>query len=144
VKLEVDTRPPPGFDTEEKLLLWPFSFHVRSYQLGDLFAGKMHALLFRKWKQRVKGRDWYDMEWYIRRGTPLHLEHFVERARDSGDWKLKGMSQEQFIALVKKKISEVSFLRIKKDIIRFISNDKVLELWTSQYFCELTNLIRFE
>jgi hypothetical protein len=47
----------------------------------------MHALLFRKWKQRVKGRDWYDMEWYIKKGVPLNLDHFLVRARDSGDWK---------------------------------------------------------
>lgn len=73
IKLEVDREPPGGFDTEEKLLLRPFSFYVKCFSLPDLFAGKMHALLFRKWKQRVKGRDWYDLEWYIRRGVPLHL-----------------------------------------------------------------------
>ncbi|MDP3667217.1 MAG: nucleotidyl transferase AbiEii/AbiGii toxin family protein, partial [Sediminibacterium sp.] len=60
IKLEVDTKPPLGFETEEKLLLKPFSFYVKCFSLPDLFAGKMHALLFRKWKQRVKGRDWYD------------------------------------------------------------------------------------
>lgn len=47
----------------------------------------MHALLFRKWKENVKGRDWYDMKWYIKKGIPLDLNHFVLRARDSGDWK---------------------------------------------------------
>lgn len=62
IKLEVDRKPPLGFDTEEKLLLRPFSFYVKCFSLPDLFAGKMHALLFRKWKQRVKGRDWYDLE----------------------------------------------------------------------------------
>ena len=63
IKIEVDTTPPPGFRTEEKLLLKPFSFYVKCFTLPDLFAGKMHALLFRKWKKRVKGRDWFDMEW---------------------------------------------------------------------------------
>ena len=76
IKLEVDRKPPLGFETEEKLLLRPFSFYVKCFALPDLFAGKMHALLFRKWKQRVKGRDWYDLEWYIRKGVPLHLPHF--------------------------------------------------------------------
>ena len=57
IKLEIDTLPPQGFETEEKLLLKPFSFYVKCYTPADLFAGKMHALLFRKWKTNVKGRD---------------------------------------------------------------------------------------
>jgi len=62
IKIEVDTKPPLGFETEEKLLLRPFSFYVKCFALPDLFAGKMHALLFRKWGKNVKGRDWYEME----------------------------------------------------------------------------------
>ncbi|MCB4234561.1 nucleotidyl transferase AbiEii/AbiGii toxin family protein [Kaistella anthropi] len=89
IKIEVDTKPPLGFETEEKLLLKPFSFYVKCFVLEDLFAGKMHALLFRKWGNNVKGRDWYDMEWYIRRGTSLNLEHFLFRAKDNGDWQKK-------------------------------------------------------
>src|SRR5690606_27519771 len=48
IKVEVDTRPPLGFETEELLLLKPFSFYVKCFQIQDLFAGKMHALMFRK------------------------------------------------------------------------------------------------
>jgi len=59
-------------------------------------AGKMHALLFRKWKNNVKGRDWYDMEWYIKKGVALHLSHFVLRARDSGDWDKETMTITEF------------------------------------------------
>lgn len=73
IKLEVDTDPPLGFQTEEQLLLQPFSCYVKCFSPADLFAGKMHALLFRQWKQRVKGRDWFDFEWYVRGGVPLHL-----------------------------------------------------------------------
>lgn len=65
IKLEVDTHPPGGFSTDEKLLLRTFSFYVKCFSLPDLFADKMYALLFRQWKNRVKGRDWFDMEWYI-------------------------------------------------------------------------------
>ena len=87
IKLEVDTNPPPGFDTEEKLLLKPFSFYVKCFSLPDLFAGKVHALLFRKWQNRVKGRDWFDLEWYSQKGIPLHLEHLKTRVVQTGDWK---------------------------------------------------------
>lgn len=67
VKIEVDINPPLDFETEQKLLLFPFSFMTRCFVLSDLFAGKMHALVFRKWKNRVKGRDWYDFEWYVKK-----------------------------------------------------------------------------
>ncbi|MEO6916672.1 MAG: nucleotidyl transferase AbiEii/AbiGii toxin family protein [Chitinophagaceae bacterium] len=99
IKIEVDTKPPQGFTTEEKLLLKPFSFYVKCFTLPDLFAGKMHALLFRKWKGRVKGREWFDMEWYIRKGVPLHLDHLFIRSLDSGDWTEKTMTNDQFITL---------------------------------------------
>lgn len=54
IKLEVDTIPPLGFETKEKLLLRPFSFYVKCFCISDLFAGKMHVLLFRKWSKNVK------------------------------------------------------------------------------------------
>ena len=144
IKLEVDREPPLGFDTEEKLLLKPFSFYVKCFTLPDLFAGKLHALLFRKWKQRVKGRDWYDLEWYIKKGVPLHLQHFLLRAQDSGDWTPKTTSQDQVIQLLKEKIDAVSFDRIREDVVRFIRDDKALEIWSPQYFKDLVAKITFK
>ena len=80
IKIEVDTQPPMKFNTEQKLLLLPESFMTRCFTLPDLFAGKMHALVYRAWKNRVKGRDWYDFEWYVRHNIPLDFTHLHERA----------------------------------------------------------------
>ncbi len=143
IKIEVDTKPPLGFTTEEKLLLNPFSFYVKCFTLQDLFAGKMHALLFRKWKGRVKGRDWFDMEWYIRKGIPLNLDHLLIRSLDSGDLKEKLMTQEQFMTLLQNKIQSVSFNSIREDVVRFIPDDKVIEIWSPQYFNDLIQKIKF-
>ncbi|MCA6378424.1 MAG: nucleotidyl transferase AbiEii/AbiGii toxin family protein [Cytophagales bacterium] len=144
IKIEVDTHPPLGFETEEKLLLKPFSFYVKCFKLPDLFAGKMHALIFRKWKQRVKGRDWYDMEWYIKKGVPLHLDHFLLRTRNSGDWDEKTITQNKFIQLIEDKITNVSFKAIREDIVRFIRDDKALEIWSADYFGDLIEKIKFK
>jgi predicted nucleotidyltransferase component of viral defense system len=138
IKLEVDTDPPLGFETEEKLLLKPFSFYVKCFTLSDLFAGKMHALLFRKWVNNVKGRDWYDMEWYIKKGVPLHLGHFLLRAKGSKDWEKDTISKEELKALLTAKINTVNLDRIKADISRFIPNPAVLDVWSPQYFHDLT------
>ncbi|MDQ6762034.1 MAG: nucleotidyl transferase AbiEii/AbiGii toxin family protein [Bacteroidota bacterium] len=144
IKLEVDTEPPLGFQTEEKLLLKPFSFYVKCFTLPDLFAGKMHALLFRKWKNRVKGRDWYDMEWYIKNSIPLNLDHFLLRAQDSGDVEMKKISKEAFIKFLKTKIDSVAFSNIKDDIVRFIPDDKVLDIWSPDYFAALADKMKFK
>lgn len=144
IKLEVDRKPPLGFETEEKLLLRPFSFYVKCFTLPDLFAGKMHALLFRKWKQRVKGRDWYDLEWYIKKGVPLHLHHFLLRAQDTGDWAAPTFSPEQFMELLHQKIDSVSLDNIREDIVRFIPDEKVLDIWSPQYFKDLAEKMKFK
>jgi hypothetical protein len=143
IKLEVDTNPPPGFTTEEKLLLRPFSFYTKCFSAPDLFAGKMHALLFRKWKGRIKGRDWFDMEWYVKNNIPLHLEHLVIRSIQSGDWKKETMSRKEFTQLVIDKIDQVDIDHIKEDIVRFIPDDKPLDIWSSDYFKELAKRICF-
>jgi len=143
IKLEVDKEPPLGFSTEEKLLVKPFSFYVKCFIQSDLFAGKMHALLFRKWKTRVKGRDWYDMEWYIKKGIPLNLDHLLSRARDSGDWDKTTITQNEFMSLLKTKINTVSFDSIKEDIVRFIKDDSVLNIWSPMYFNDLIGKIKF-
>lgn len=143
IKLEVDKKPPPGFQTEEKLLVKPFSFYTKCYRLPDLFAGKMHALLFRKWGNRVKGRDWYDMEWYIRKSIELNLQHLAIRARDSGNWSKDTMSKDEFFNLLGEKIDSVSMEQVKADVLPFIKDHTKLDIWSKRYFHDITNLIRF-
>ncbi|MES2132312.1 MAG: nucleotidyl transferase AbiEii/AbiGii toxin family protein [Bacteroidota bacterium] len=143
IKIEVDREPPLGFTTEEKLLVRPFSFYVKCFTLPSLFAGKMHALLFRKWRDRVKGRDWYDLEWYIKKSVPLDISHFLRRAKDTGDWKEEKITQDQIIDLLKEKISSVSFNNIKEDVVRFIKDDSALKIWSPEYFNNLLEKLKF-
>ena len=144
IKLEVDTQPPLLFETENKLLIKPFSFYVNCFTLPYLFAGKMHALLFRKWKERVKGRDWYDLDWYIKKGVPVNLEHLAERARESGDWSEPSLTKEQLHQLLIQRIRSVDMNRVKEDVIRFIPNPQELDIWTPNYFEQLIGYLKVE
>lgn len=144
IKIEVDRNPPQGFNTEEKLMLRPFSFYVKCFDQPSLFAGKMHALLFRKWKNRVKGRDWYDWEWFVRKGVSLNLSHFLQRARDTGDWTKKSISKKQFLQLLTEKINTASFENIKADVRPFIKDAKQLDIWSKPYFLDLVALLKVE
>ena len=144
IKIEVDRKPPLGFKTEEKLMLRPYSFYVKVFTKPNLFAGKINALLFRKWKIRTKGRDWYDMEWCIRKGIPLNLNHFMKRATDTGDWFGDSITQGQVIQLLTYKINSVNIEQIKEDVIPFILNPKVLDIWSKEYFLDLIGKLKFE
>lgn len=143
IKFEVDTDPPLRFSTEEKLLVQPYSFYTKCFAPSDLFAGKMHALMFRKWKNRVKGRDWFDFEWYVRQGHVLNLDHFAERARQSGDWGDEELSIDRFRQLLAKRIDTLDVTSALKDVERFVPEPTALNIWSQDYFHQLANMIRF-
>lgn len=144
IKIEIDRIPPLGFSTEEKLLIRPYSFYVKCFTTPSLFAGKLHALLFRKWKSRVKGRDWYEMEWYIRKGVPLNMHHFLQRAKETNDWTEDQISQDQILQLLITKIESVAFDSVKEDVVRFIVGDQELSIWSPNYFKDLIQKMKFE
>ena len=142
IKFEVDTNPPLGFKTEERLLLQPFSFYVKCYVVEDLYAGKMHALLFRQWKERVKGRDWYDFEWYVKNGFTLNLDHLSIRAVESGDiGKGTKLTKVVLQKMLETKIETLDIEMVKIDIQRFIKDKNVLDIWSRDYFVELSKMI---
>ena len=141
IKIEVDTAPPMKFQTEQKLLLHPFSFMTRCFTLPDLYAGKMHALVFRTWKNRVKGRDWYDFEWYVRNGIKLGFTHLQERIKEFNGIE---MDKEEFIKLLKERLVSTDIKMVKQDVEPFIKNTDSLEIWSNDYFLQLADMIKLE
>ena len=144
VKIEVDTDPPSGFETEICYHLRPIPFSARVYSMPDLFAGKMHALLCRAWKRRVKGRDWYDFVWYVARDTPLRLSHLEARMRQSGhvEWPEK-LTPEIFRELLKRRIDMLDVASAKDDVVRFLPNGIDLSIWSRDFFTALAEKVRF-
>ncbi|MBR4350511.1 MAG: nucleotidyl transferase AbiEii/AbiGii toxin family protein [Bacteroidales bacterium] len=141
IKIEVDTNPPLMFDTEQKLLMKPYSFMTRCFTLPDLYAGKMHALVFRNWKTRLKGRDWYDFEWYVRNDVPLDFQHLQERIREFSGEK---MSREKFMQLLNERLATADMKSVLEDVTRFVRNPNELKIWSNDYFLELAKKIRFK
>ena len=138
VKLEVDTDPPEGFRTEARTLLLPIPFAVNTYQKPDLFAGKIHAVLERNWKGRVKGRDYYDFVWYVARNVPVRLLHLECRLRQSGGWAEKrAMKREDLIDLLEKRFAVVDLAAAKKDVLPFLRDSAAVTLWSNAFFKSL-------
>lgn len=141
IKIEVDIVPPLLFTTEQKLLLQPYSFMTRCFTLPCLFAGKMHALVFRAWKNRVKGRDWYDFEWYVRNGVPLDFKHLQERIRQFNAMEI---TKEEFMQLLKERLGSTSISLVKQDVMPFVRNPEEIKIWSNDYFLQLADMIKFD
>jgi len=144
IKIEVDTQPPANFTTEYKLLMLPFSFMVRCYTLPDLFAGKMHALLFRNWKNRVKGRDWYDFEWYVRNNIPLNFKHLQQRTKQINAIAENDFPIENSKNLLKERILKTDINTVKNDVRPFIKNPAEMDIWSTDYFLRLADKILYQ
>lgn len=140
VKIEVDTNPPLEFLTEQKLLIQPFSFMTRCFVLPDMFAGKIHALLFRNWKTRIKGRDWYDFEWYVRNQVPLDFNHLQVRTKQFNSLDL---SKEEFINKLKTRLSSTDIDLVKRDVTPFTRDKKELDIWSNDYFLRLSDMLKY-
>lgn len=142
IKMEVDTYPPGKFKTEVKNILTPIPFSVKTLTPPDLFAGKIHAILCRPWQKRVKGRDWYDLVWYISRNIPVNLTHLRERLIQSSAWNNKAaFTKNNLMDLLKNKIKETDFQNAKKDVLPFLKEKKATELWSKAFFQEVAGKI---
>ena len=143
IKLEIDTDPPRGFATETKYLLQPIPFSVRSYTLPNLFAGKMHALLCRRWKDRVKGRDWYDLVWYCTHHPEIYLSHLEERMRQSGHWDAEGpLDVVSFDALLLEAIANLDVDQAREEVLPFVREPASLDIWSRDFFTEVMKRVQ--
>lgn len=143
IKIEVDTNPPLKFQSESKTLLLPITFNVRTMTLPNLYAGKMHALLFRTWKNRVKGRDWFDFEWYVKKGIRLNLEHLRQRMIESGDLKQQPLNKEKFQDLLNTKIDSLNIEQAINEVSPFVKDQSLFDFWSKDYFKLLASKIEF-
>ncbi|MGE3318289.1 MAG: nucleotidyl transferase AbiEii/AbiGii toxin family protein [Candidatus Berkiella sp.] len=135
IKMEVDTDPPPLFDTENKPLLQPIPFSVNTYTLPDAFAGKIHAMLCRNWKSRVKGRDWYDFIWFMSRKTPVRLSHLKQRLVQTEHWKSsKAFTEKDLINMMNERIEQLDIEKAKEDVRVFLKDPDSTRIWSNVFF----------
>jgi hypothetical protein len=112
--------------------------------LPDLFAGKMHALLCRRWRNRVKGRDWYDFVWYVANYPRLHLSHLERRMRQSGDYKSeRPLEPEEFRNMMRQAVESLEVERAREEVIPFVLDRRSVEVWSAEFFISLIDKIEF-
>ena len=145
VKFEVDTTPPKyaGFERQYRLL--PIPYEINLYDMPSLFAGKLHAVICRAWKSRIKGRDLYDYVFYLSKGTPVNLKHLNARLVDSGfagakeDMDLDGIKQ-----ILDRRFESIDYSQAKSDVLPFIQNPASLDMWSKEFFLSITKQLSEE
>lgn len=144
IKLEIDTNPSSGFDTESKGVFSPIPFFIKTLDLPSLFAGKLHAVLFREWGNRIKGRDWFDMLWFVQKKIKVNYQFLENKMRQTGHYETKEpLTPEILQGLLKRKIDSLDIDRAKEDIIRFIQDKRLIEGWSSELFIDCAERITF-
>ncbi|MEI8094178.1 MAG: nucleotidyl transferase AbiEii/AbiGii toxin family protein [Spirochaetales bacterium] len=139
IKFEVDTDPPAGATYQVKYQLNPIPYSVRLYDLPSLFAGKLHAVLCRQWKSRVKGRDFYDLLWYLSKSVAPNLVHLENRMRQSGHWdSSESLDRHRLLQLLLERYAQVDFAQAANDARPFVRDQRSLELWSSDFFEAVT------
>lgn len=151
IKFEVDTQPPLDFESEKKTLLVPSPFTVHTMTLPSLFAGKMHAILCRNWTSRPKGRDWYDLVWYISHGYELDIKHLNARLQQNCAWQENqgltipaGLDENYILELLRVRIDDLDIAAAKRDVEVFISDKRVLDIWSRDFYMDIIQQIKFK
>jgi len=107
--------------------------------MPSLFAGKIHAVICRAWKNHVKGRDLYDYVFYLSRGTAVNLAHLTARLVQSGYIPAeKQITIEDVKEMLQKRFINIDYVQAKLDVLPFIKNPSVLDVWNAVFFTEIT------
>lgn len=139
VKFEVDTTPPPYAGFERQFRLMPIPYEINLYDMPSLFAGKIHAVICRAWRNRVKGRDLYDYIFYLANGTPVNLKHLNARLIDSHfEGAREDMSLDEIKDILNRRFETIVYSQAINDVLPFIHDPASTGIWSSEFFRSIT------
>lgn len=135
IKLEIDVNPPAGSAFEYTYLDFPLDFEVCHQDMPSNFALKIHALLCRPY---IKGRDWFDFNWYIKQRTKPNLPHLQAALQQYGAWKDKSINVtgDWVTNAMSEKIKTIDWSAAAADVERFLNTaeKQSLKLWNERFF----------
>jgi len=124
IKIDIDTNPPAGGNTVNKLINKTYMFSVIHFDLASMFATKLHACFYRTY---IKGSDWYDFIWYLsKKIKPNYL--FLNNAIKQTQGHNPKIDKNNLKTFLLDKIQEINFELAKKDVERFLEDKSELKL----------------
>ena len=143
IKFEVDINPPQYAKFERKYKLQPIPYEINLYDEASLFAGKIHAVIGRSWKNRVKGRDLYDYIFYLSKGINVNIKHLRERLIQSKHIEIMSeFSLEKLKIILNERFDNIDYNQAKTDVEPFIRDSSLLDLWNSDFFKQITESLK--
>ena len=124
IKLEIDTNPPEGWHLENTIVNKVYLLNIMHFDLPSMFATKLHACFYRKY---LKGRDFYDLVWYIGKKTVPNFT-VLNNAFKQAQGKDAGLNKDNFKSFLLEKIEKINFEETKKDVERFLEDKSELAL----------------
>ncbi len=138
VKFEVDCNPALGFSCDSKWLDVPEFANIKVLDIESLFAGKIHAILCRNYKNNVKGRDYYDFLFYIKKRVSPNLTYLRNKLIESGTIKEnEHFDTETLKAMLKGRFESVDFNQARQDAERFVIDNEDLSYFSKDLFIDL-------
>lgn len=143
IKLEVDINPPMGATYEDKYKLLPSPHQIKLYDKESLLAGKIHAILCRGWNNRVKGRDLYDYIFFLASDTKVNIELLKNKLIESNYIKENDKFDiNELKKILINKFEKIDYTKAVEDVKPFIKNIDNLNLWSKEFFIEITNKLK--
>ena len=130
IKLEVDTRPPEGAAPVTRVVNKFFPLSFQTYDMPSLFAGKVHAVLSRKY---VKGRDFYDVAWYLLRDKGLKPNFvMLSAALEQTGWKGDPVTEENWRRILSLKVQKTDWAAVRRDVSSFLERPEDMNVLTKE------------
>lgn len=133
IKIDVDMDPP---EYSSEILVHksgPLEYDALTESLPVLFAGKTAAVLCRQWKNRVKGRDFYDFRWYVEHNIPLDLECLRTRLNKKC-LPEQTMDQKKLMDMLDSRFDSIDFGTAADDVRPFLNDANQLGEWNAENF----------
>lgn len=135
IKLEIDSNPPAGSESEIRYLDFPVTVPIATQTLSSGFALKTHAILCRKY---TKGRDWWDLVWYVRRRVVPNYDLLASALDQQGPWadSRPKVTGPWFLEALRDRVASIDWSLARQDVARFIpaSGQASLASWSAGFF----------
>ena len=136
IKFEIDINNPSGGTTEYKYKMLPAPYEVQIFDEATLFAGKIHAIICRNYKNHVKGRDYYDYLFYIGKGSKINLKYLENKLKNTGgiinDYETLTLNKVK--ELLKTRFETVDYKSAIDDVSNFVGDKDSLKIWKKELF----------
>ena len=143
IKFEIDMDNPEGGITEYKYRMFPSPYEIQVFDEATLFAGKIHAILCREYKNHVKGRDYYDYLFYIGKKVPFNMKYLENKLKNTGKIAMDEiLSLDRVKEFLRDRFEKVNYNQAIEDVRNFIVQKESLNLWKKEFFLSTLDSLR--